>query len=186
MYKVLLVDDEERVTQGMARFVPWEETGFSVVGCATSVARALVFVEKEPVDLVITDIQMPVQSGLDLIRLMKPTYPQTKYVILSAYSEFSYAQEALRLGAFDYLTKPINFGQMKTLLLKLREQLDAERRRGEGNDTRELFARTLVMNFANGYPYDVRRAKPAWIRHAPLRCCGWGRFIPGGRNRRRS
>lgn len=178
MYKVLLVDDEERVTQGMARFVPWEETGFSVAGCATSVARALVFVEKEPVDLVITDIQMPVQSGLDLIRLMKPAYPQTKYVILSAYSEFSYAQEALRLGAFDYLTKPINFGQMKTLLLKLREQLDAERRRGEGTDTRELFARTLVMNFANGYPYDVRRAETCLDTSCPIAVLRLGALHP--------
>lgn len=178
MYKVLLVDDEERVTQGMKRFVPWEETGFAVAGCATSVARALVFVEKEPVDLVITDIQMPVQSGLDLIRLMKPAYPQTKYVILSAYSEFAYAQEALRLGAFDYLTKPINFGQMKTLLLKLREQLDAERSRGEDAETRELFARTLVMNFANGYPYDARRAEACLDTSVPIAVLRLGALHP--------
>ena len=91
MYKVLLVDDEERVTQGMKRFGPWEETGFHVAGTATSVARALVFIESEPVDLIITDIQMPVQNGLDLIRLIKEPYPQTKFVILSAYSEFTYA-----------------------------------------------------------------------------------------------
>lgn len=158
MYKVLLVDDEERVTQGMSRFVPWEEMGFAVAGAATSVARALVFIESNPIDLVITDIQMPVQNGLELIRLLRPQYPHMKFVILSAYSEFAYAQEALRLGAFDYLTKPINFAQMKALLLKVHKRLDEERQREEIDDMQELLARTLVMNFANGYPYDAAKA----------------------------
>jgi len=158
VYKVLLVDDEERVTQGMKRFGPWEETGFAVAGTATSVARALVFLESEPADLLITDIQMPVQSGLDLIRLVKAQYPKTKFVILTAYSEFAYAQEALRLGAFDYLTKPVNFAQMKALLLRVHAKLDEERQREDMDEVQEMLARTLVMNFANGYPYDEQKA----------------------------
>lgn len=158
MYKVLLVDDEERMTQGLRRFGPWEETGFAVAGTATSVARALVFLESEPVDLLITDIQMPVQSGLDLIRLAREQCPKTKFVILTAYSEFAYAQEALRLGALDYLTKPVNLAQMKALLLNVRAKLDEERQREDMDEVQEMLARTLVMNFANGYPYDAQKA----------------------------
>lgn len=168
MYKILLVDDEERVTQGMKRFGPWEETGFVVVGTATSVARALVFLESEPVDLLITDIQMPVQSGLDLIRLVKAQWTKTKFVILTAYSEFAYAQEALRLGAFDYLTKPVNFSQMKALLLRVHAKLDEERQREDTDEVQEMLARTLVMNFANGYPYDEEKACACLDTRCPI------------------
>jgi len=168
MYKVLLVDDEERVTQGMKRFGPWEETGFTVAGTATSVARALVFLESEPVDLLITDIQMPVQSGLDLIRLVKEQCPRTKFVILTAYSEFAYAQEALRLGAFDYLTKPVNFAQMKALLGRVHAKLDEEAQHEDTDEVQEMLARTLVMNFANGYPYDEQKACACLDTRCPL------------------
>lgn len=168
MYKVLLVDDEERVTQGLKRFGPWEETGFTVAGTATSVARALVFLESQPVDLLMTDIQMPVQSGLDLIRLVKPQHPKTEFVILTAYSEFSYAQEALRLGAFDYLTKPVNFAQMKALLLHVHAKLDEEHQHEDMDEVQEMLARTLVMNFANGYPYDERKASACLDTRCPL------------------
>ncbi len=168
MYRVLLVDDEEMVTQGLSRFVHWEEEGYIVAGTATSVARALVFLENESVDLVITDIQMPVQNGLDLIRILKEKYPHIKTIILSGYSEFSYAQEALRLGAIDYLTKPINFGAMKTVLHKLRETLEKEQPSENDTQMREMLAHTLIMNFANGYPYDESRAATCLNSHCPI------------------
>ncbi len=159
LYSVLLVDDEEMVTQGLARFVPWTEAGYEVAGTATSVARALAFLENHPVDLVITDIQMPVQNGIELLRILKEQYPQIKTIILSGYSEFSYAQQALRLGALDYLTKPINFGAMKQLLEKVRSTLDAEnRQQNEEGCVQEMLAQTLIMNYVNGYPYDRKRA----------------------------
>ncbi len=168
MYKVLLVDDEEMVTQGLKRFVPWEEEGYTVAGTATSVARALVFLESESVDLVITDIQMPVQNGLDLIRILKEKYPHIKAVILSGYSEFSYAQQALRLGAVDYLTKPINFGTMRSVLQKVRETLDEEKCQIGDDRMREVLVHTLIMNFANGYPYDEARAATCLNTGCPI------------------
>lgn len=159
MYKVLLVDDEEMVTQGLSRFVPWQEEGYVVAGTATSVARALAFLENEMVDLVITDVLMPVQTGIDLIRILREQYPAVKTVILSGYSEFSYTQQALRLGALDYLTKPVNFAAFKALLQKTRALLDSERRESGGDSRmREALAHTLIMNYANGYPFDPARA----------------------------
>lgn len=168
MYKVLLVDDEEMVTQGLKRFVPWEEEGYTVAGTATSVARALVFLESESVDLVITDIQMPVQNGLDLIGILKEKYPHIKSVLLSGYSEFSYAQQALRLGAVDYLTKPVNFTAMRGLLQKVREMLDEEKYQPGDDRMRELLVHTLIMNFANGYPYDEARASTCLNTGCPI------------------
>ncbi len=159
MYTVLLVDDEEMVTQGLSRFVPWEETGFKVAGTASSVDKALAFLEKTPVDLVITDITMPVKSGLDLIEEINAKYPGIKTVIVSGYSDFAYAQQAIRLGALDYLTKPINFGAMRTLLERICAKMDEEKQRS-GSDVRlqEVLAHSMIMNMCNGLPYDEQKA----------------------------
>lgn len=169
MYSVLLVDDEEMVTQGLSRFVPWADIGYEVSGTATSVARALTFLENHPVDLVITDIQMPIQNGIDLLRILKEQYPKIKTIILSGYSEFSYAQQALRLGALDYLTKPVNFSAMKQLLEKVRATLDEETKHNSQDDNvQEILAHTLIMNYINGYPYDESRAAACLDVTAPI------------------
>lgn len=159
MYTVLLVDDEEMVTQGFSRFVPWAETGFTVAGTASSVDKALAFLEKTPVDLVITDITMPVKSGLELIEAINEQYPQIKTVIVSGYSDFTYAQQAVRLGALDYLTKPINFGAMRTLLERIRAKLDEEKQRsGSNSQLQEILAHSIMMNICNGLPFDESKA----------------------------
>ena len=158
MYKVLLVDDEEIVTQGLKRFVHWEKAGYTVAGTAESVESALEVLENEPVDLVITDVLMPGKTGLDLISTLNERYPSVKTVLLSGYSEFAYVQQALRLGALDYLTKPVNFSALKSLLQKIREILDKEKRETAADKRmREVLAQTLIMNYANGYPFDEER-----------------------------
>lgn len=166
---MLLVDDEAMVTQGLTRFVNWQEAGYTVAGTATSVAKALDFLEKEPVDLVITDIQMPGQNGIDLIRILKEKYPQIKSIILSGYTEFSYAQQAIRLGALDYLTKPINFSSMRTLLEEVSKKLDEENQRsGEDSRMQELLTHTLILNIANGVEYDEKRAAVCLNTKCPI------------------
>lgn len=159
MYTVLLVDDEEMVTLGLSRFVPWKETGFTVAGTASSVDKALAFLEKTPVDLVITDITMPVKNGLDLIEAINEAYPNTKTVIISGYSDFAYAQQAIRLGALDYLTKPVNFGAMRDLLERICTKLDEEKQRSV-SDTRlqQFLAHSMIMNICNGLPFDPQKA----------------------------
>ena len=158
MYQVLLVDDEEMVTQGLSRFVPWQELGFQVAGTATSVDRALEFLARQPVDLVITDVIMPVKTGLDLIACLNQQYPAIKTVILSGYSDFSYAQQAVRLGAMDYLTKPINFSAIRQLLSRVREKLDEQQRRsGRDSQLSQALTRSVIMNLCNGFPLDKEK-----------------------------
>lgn len=159
MYKVLLVDDEEMVTQGLSRFVPWEECGYEVAGTAASVDKAVAFLEKEPIDLVITDITMPVKSGLDLIQILNEQYPNIKTVILSGYSDFSYAQQAIRLGALDYLTKPINFSAFRTLLERVHIKLDEENQRsGKSSQLQQVLTNSMIMNICNGLPLEKSKA----------------------------
>ena len=169
MYTVLLVDDEEMVTQGLSRFVPWAELGFEVAGTALSADKALEFLKHTPVNLVITDVIMPVKTGLDLIEAINEQYPTVKTVILSGYSDFSYAQQALRLGALDYLTKPINFNAIRDLLKRVREKLDAESAQSGDNDRlRQTLKRSMIMNLCNGFPLDEARTAAYLDLHCPI------------------
>ena len=126
MYKLLIVDDEEIVCNGLCRFVDWNTLGFEVVSTAHSVAKALVYLEDHPVDILMTDIRMPIQTGLDLLRILHQDYPDIKTLILSGHSDFEYAREAMRLGALDFITKPVNFDELKNTFIKLKESLDKE------------------------------------------------------------
>ena len=169
MYTVLLVDDEEMVTQGLSRFVPWAQLGFRVAGTASSADRALEFLNRQPVDLVITDVIMPVKTGLDLIEAINERHPSVKTVILSGYSDFNYAQQALRLGALDYLTKPINFSAIRELLSRVREKLEAESLQSGKNDRmRQSLTRSMIMNLCNGFPLDESKTAAYLDIHCPI------------------
>lgn len=167
MYKILLVDDEDIVLEGLARFVDWEKAGFRVVGAVTSVAHAVGVLEKETIDLVITDIQMPIQSGLELIELLDNDFPQVKSIILSSYHDFSYAQQAIRLGAIDYLTKPINFKELDKLLDKVRQILDQEQIYNASTFDK-IMQQTTIMNLVNGSDYEPQKVEACLDTSIPI------------------
>ncbi|MHA0857131.1 response regulator [Paenibacillus sp. CMAA1364] len=155
-YKVLLVDDEAIVCDGLTKFVNWHELGYEVVGAANSVAQALVFMEHHPVDIVISDIKMPVQTGLQLLEVIQVEYPDVFTIILSGYGEFEFAQKALRLGAVDFLTKPVNFGELKRLLATIYHKMETERTESSyKQDYNQMKLNNLLNNIAKGYITDV-------------------------------
>ena len=120
-YKVWIVDDEEIVCRGLAQFVKWQEHGFVVAGIANSVDEALLQLEHAEADVIFLDIRMPGKTGLDMLQILRKSRPGVKTVILSGFSEFSYAKEAIRYGAVDYLTKPVNLKEVEALLERLKE-----------------------------------------------------------------
>ncbi len=103
--KALIVDDESLVRKGLRLIVPWETYGIELAGEAATAEKALDFVRREPVDLLLADITMPGMSGLELTKLLQREHPGIKVVILTCHQDFDYIQEALRLGAIDYIVK---------------------------------------------------------------------------------
>ena len=105
MKRILIVDDEYIVRLGLKTIVDWAGFGYVIAGEASNGKEAYEFFEKNPVDVILTDIKMPVMDGLELTRKVKAIDKNVKIVILSHYDEFSYAQEAINLGAFRYILK---------------------------------------------------------------------------------
>lgn len=105
MHKVLIVDDELLMRIGLMSMIDWEKRGFRIVGEAANGKEAIELAELHQPELIITDIKMPIMDGLELIREHSRKHEGCRYVILSCLDEFHYAQEAIRLGAEDYLIK---------------------------------------------------------------------------------
>jgi Response regulator containing CheY-like receiver domain and AraC-type DNA-binding domain len=127
MYKVLLVDDEPFITEGLSDAVDWSAFGLEVVGSAEDGEEALERMRELPVDLLITDISMPIMTGLELIRKARELQPQLKVIILSGFNEFNYLKEGMRLGIENYLLKPINFGELEATLTDTVRKLEADK-----------------------------------------------------------
>ncbi|PWW03315.1 two-component system response regulator YesN [Paenibacillus cellulosilyticus] len=105
MIRVLIVDDDKLVRKGLISSMPWQACGMEIVGEANNGENALKFLEQHHVELLITDLAMPVMSGIELIRIVRDQYPDMQIVVLSLHQDFEYIQEALRLGAIDYIAK---------------------------------------------------------------------------------
>ncbi|RXZ76730.1 response regulator [Paenibacillaceae bacterium] len=106
-YKVFVVDDEPMIRYGLVSCVAWEEEGLQLLGEAANGEAALSRLSVEMADILITDIKMPLMDGLELIRHVKLLHPHIQVILVSSYSDFEYAREAVKLGVVvDYLLKP--------------------------------------------------------------------------------
>ncbi|MFC4620310.1 response regulator [Camelliibacillus cellulosilyticus] len=112
MYKVVIADDEWTIREGLKRGIEWERLHMAIVGTASNGEEALEVIRAEKPHLLITDIRMPGIDGLTLIEKSLDIAPQLICIILTGYGEFSYAQQAIKLGAFDFIVKPINEGEL--------------------------------------------------------------------------
>jgi len=105
MIRVLVVDDDKLARKGLISLMPWSSYGMEVVGEAANGAKALEFLEHNPVDLMFIDLSMPVLSGIDLIEKVSRLYSDIKFAVLTFHESFEYVQTTLRLGALDYISK---------------------------------------------------------------------------------
>jgi len=151
MYNVLLVDDEPFITEGLMDAVDWSGFGLEVVGSAENGKAALELLRRIPVDLLITDISMPVMDGLALIRQAREILPGLKVVILSGYNEFDYLKEGMRLGIENYLLKPVNFSELRATLSGTLEKLnEARTERAFGEDEIGILRDNVMKRWLTG------------------------------------
>ncbi|MFC0524881.1 response regulator [Pontibacillus salicampi] len=126
MYRAIIVDDETLIKKSITAIVQKEFSDFSIVGQAKDGVEALQLCKKHAPHLIITDIRMPKMNGLHFIEKVRETNQHVKFIIISGYDEFEYAQRALRNGVVDFLLKPIKPSQLVTTMKKVRALLIAE------------------------------------------------------------
>lgn len=124
MWKIAIIDDDRQVLQGMKKSIPWEELDAEWVGESTDGEQGLELIRTMQPHIVITDIYMPVMNGLDMIESLRTEHYDGKVIILSGYSDFEYARQALRLNVDDYLSKPITVQTLRTVLERVINQLE--------------------------------------------------------------
>ncbi|WP_048750029.1 response regulator, partial [Paenibacillus sp. P22] len=112
MHRILIVDDEPLICKGLASLLAGAGLGITDIHTASNGYEALDYLRMEEVDLMITDIQMPGMNGIDLMHQAKLIKPWVQTIVVSAHETFQYAQMAIRLGARDYLIKPLNSSQL--------------------------------------------------------------------------
>jgi two-component system response regulator YesN len=105
MIRVMIVDDDKLVRKGIISAMPWGDFDMEIVGEASNGEKALEFIADNAVDLLLTDLAMPVMSGIELLKVVRKQYPNMYTVVLTFHQDFEYIQEALRLGAIDYIAK---------------------------------------------------------------------------------
>lgn len=108
MYRVMVVDDEPIVRKAIADQIAWEKYQISIVKTAAHAIEALDYLREHDVELMLVDVRLPVMDGLELIRRVRQLNREIEFVVISGYSDFTYAQQAVRLGVRDYLLKPVD------------------------------------------------------------------------------
>ncbi len=142
MWKIAIIDDDRQVLQGMKRAIPWEELNAEWAGDALNGADGLELIRRVEPDVVITDIYMPVMNGLDMIEQLREEEYGGKIIILSGYSDFEYARQALRLHVSDYMSKPISLPTLNSVLGKaLQELAEEEEARNRHNELADKLKR---------------------------------------------
>jgi len=123
LYQVYLVDDEPVALNHISNNISWIENGFQVVGSNTDPVAAVEEIKHLSPHVIFTDVRMPGLNGMELINAVKQDLPQTEFVIISAYSDFPYLRNSIKLNVFDYLLKPVNKSGAEEVFFQLHQKL---------------------------------------------------------------
>ena len=127
--KVLIVDDEIQIRKGLRLKVDWEDEGFQIVEEASNGKEALEILQTKDIDIVITDMRMPIMDGVELAKRCHQEFPHIKIIVLSGYSDFDYVRNSLQQGVKDYLLKPVAPDELVEALRKIRKEVEEEKRK---------------------------------------------------------
>jgi len=96
MYNILIVDDDNLIREDLKTMTDWQKYGFQIIGDVSNGAQALNFIQFHDVDIIITDICMPIMDGVELIKTVKSIKPHIKFIVISNYDDFKYVKDAMK------------------------------------------------------------------------------------------
>ncbi len=149
--RILIVDDDPMILESIAELLKLE--GYSVL-TASSADQALMKMGQQPCQLVLTDVNMPSTSGLQLLRKIRDTHPQTVVVLITGYGTIESAVESIKMGAYHYVTKPIIDEEIKVIVARALEQY---RLLSENQELREQLGLKLSFDNIIGQDYKMKK-----------------------------
>lgn len=160
MYRVVLIDDENRIVEGLRKVVRWADYNCGVVGAAGDADEGAALIRSLRPHILFTDIRMPGKDGLAMVAGLRSEFPNMQVAILTGYRDFTYAQEAIRLGVARFLLKPSKMDEIKEALQTMVERLDKlGDAAGEAEDEPARHAGSFIVNQALEYMEKNYREK---------------------------
>lgn len=165
-YRILIVEDDQNFRYAIKEVIPWKENGYEIIGEAIHGKQALEKLEKQQADVVLTDMDMPIMNGVELTKRIKERYPEIVVVALSAYDDFEFVKESMRLGASDYILKQ-NLDEkavIEVLNRILKEQKDRKRQQEDGKVKLLKYMRKgMAEEGLEELDREFPRLREAWI-----------------------
>ncbi|MGG4106225.1 response regulator [Paenibacillus lautus] len=124
---ICFIDDIQSVVDGVSKQINWERHGITVSGTAINGEDGLMLITSCRPDIIVTDIRMPKLDGLELTRRVKELLPRSKVILMTGFSDFEYARQAVQLGAFDFITKPFSLAHIEEIVVKAKKEIAAIR-----------------------------------------------------------
>ena len=156
---VLLVDDQISILSGLMSGLDWDALGITSVRTAGNAIQAREILEKERIDVLLCDIEMPGENGLSLLRWARRQGMDFVCIFLTSHADFSYAQESIKLGCFDYVVQPAPYQEIEDALLRAIAKVHTEAEKNQyykdglfyTNHKQELTDRTIfkVSSFSS-------------------------------------
>jgi len=178
--KIMIVDDEVIIRNGLCTVIDWKELGLDLIPPASSAEEALERIPLEKPDILLTDIRMSGMDGIELAKIVKETRPDTEVIILTGYDDFAYAQQALRGGVMDYLLKTSRPEEIIKAAMKAKQTI-AEKREWLRQDIRQRNAANeqallkLLQGGADGRnAAEIERIREAFRNRMPEAAAGEG------------
>lgn len=145
MWKVVAADDEAYIREALKKLINWRKMNCDLIDVVTDGQELINKIEEEEPDIVITDIQMPEVNGVDVCKYLYKTYPETQIIILTAYSDFSYAKSAIKYSVCDYVLKVSIMDELPDAIEKAIGNLNQLRKEIEKNEKDPLEQLSLIQ-----------------------------------------
>ena len=155
MFRVVLIDDEPLIVEGLRKVVRWEDYQCTVVGTAEDAEKGAEMIRTLRPDILFTDIRMPGVDGLTMLAGLRSEFPELQVTVLTGYRDFSYAQEAIRLGVARFLLKPSKMDEIREALVcmtsRLEHRVSEQSSEPEEKDEEKENAGSFLVNRAMDY-----------------------------------
>ncbi|BCZ47773.1 DNA-binding response regulator [Clostridium gelidum] len=153
--KILIVDDEFIMRQGITHMIDWEQEGFQFIGQASNGQEAIEIIKDNPPDIIISDILMPQMDGIELAKFVQEKYPQIQIIILSSFSDFEYVKSSFQHGAVDYILKPsLNPAELIKTLKKASSEVQNFTLPTKGAVNANSILNRLILGFDSNIDFD--------------------------------